>query len=85
MQVRNGKLKNAKAIFYRAAQQCPWAKSLYIDAVEYFPDDLQELIDLMTEKEIRLRTPIEEVDLLVESAKLDSESSPKDVEHALTD
>lgn len=39
---------------------------LYMDAVEYFPDDLQETLDLMTEKELRVRVPMEELDLLLE-------------------
>lgn len=39
---------------------------LYMDAVEYFPDHLQETLDLMTEKELRVRVPMEELDLLLE-------------------
>jgi len=39
---------------------------LYLDAVEYFPDHLQETLDLMTEKELRVRVPMEELDLLLE-------------------
>ncbi len=37
-----------------------------MDAVEYFPEQLQETLDLMTEKELRVRVPIEELDLLLE-------------------
>lgn len=37
-----------------------------MDAVEYFPDHLQETLDLMTEKELRVRVPMEELDLLLE-------------------
>lgn len=37
-----------------------------MDAVEYFPDDMQEVLDLMTEKELRLRLPAEELELLLE-------------------
>lgn len=39
---------------------------LYMDAIEYFPEDLQETLDLMTEKELRVRVPMEELDLLLE-------------------
>lgn len=39
---------------------------LYMDAIEYFPDQLQETLDLMTEKELRVRVPVEELDLLLE-------------------
>ena len=39
---------------------------LYLDAVEYFPDEMQEILDLMTEKELRVRLPLEELELLLE-------------------
>lgn len=53
-------------MFYKALQNCPWAKALYMDAVEYFPDEMQEVVDLMTEKELRVRLPLEELELLLE-------------------
>lgn len=37
-----------------------------MDAMEYFPDELQENLDLMAEKELRVRVPIEELELLLE-------------------
>ena len=37
-----------------------------MDAVHYMPEGVQEIIDLMTEKEIRLRTPLEEIQLLLQ-------------------
>ncbi|KFP81633.1 Protein NRDE2, partial [Apaloderma vittatum] len=61
-----GKKEKSKGLFYKALQNCPWAKVLYMDAVEYFPDNLQETLDLMTEKELRVRVPLEELDLLLE-------------------
>ncbi|NWI11600.1 NRDE2 protein, partial [Crypturellus soui] len=61
-----GKTEKSKGLFYRALQNCPWAKVLYMDAIEYFPDQLQEAVDLMTEKELRVRVPMEELDLLLE-------------------
>ncbi|KAM9290604.1 nuclear exosome regulator NRDE2 [Morus bassanus] len=61
-----GKKEKSKGLFYKALQNCPWAKVLYMDAVEYFPDHLQETLDLMTEKELRVRLPMEELDLLLE-------------------
>lgn len=39
---------------------------LYMDAVEYFPGEMQEILDLMTEKELRVRLPVEELELLLE-------------------
>lgn len=38
---------------------------LYMDAVQNLPDDIQDIVDLMIEKEIRLRAPLEEVELLL--------------------
>ena len=38
---------------------------IYMDCVGYFPDMLQEVTDIMTEKELRLRTPLEELKLLM--------------------
>ncbi|XP_003472393.1 nuclear exosome regulator NRDE2 [Cavia porcellus] len=61
-----GNKERSKGVFYKALQNCPWAKVLYLDAVEYFPDQLQEILDLMTEKELRVRLPLEELELLLE-------------------
>ncbi|XP_044291906.1 nuclear exosome regulator NRDE2 isoform X1 [Varanus komodoensis] len=61
-----GEKEKSKAMFYRALQNCPWAKVLYMDAIEYFPNELHETLDLMTEKELRVRVPIEELELLLE-------------------
>ncbi|GAB0190866.1 nuclear exosome regulator NRDE2 [Grus japonensis] len=61
-----GKKEKSKGLFYKALQNCPWAKVLYMDAIEYFPDHLQETLDLMTEKELRVRVPMEELELLLE-------------------
>uniref|UniRef100_UPI0037E6FD03 nuclear exosome regulator NRDE2 n=1 Tax=Semicossyphus pulcher TaxID=241346 RepID=UPI0037E6FD03 len=64
--VSEGKVDKAKGIFYKALQNIPWAKGLYMDAVQLFPEHLQEFVDLMTEKELRLRLPLEELDILLE-------------------
>ncbi|KAI4568516.1 hypothetical protein MJT46_008314 [Ovis ammon polii x Ovis aries] len=61
-----GNKERSKGVFYKALQNCPWAKALYLDAVEYFPDEVQEVVDLMTEKELRVRLPLEELELLLE-------------------
>ncbi|KAI8505433.1 Protein nrde2 [Branchiostoma belcheri] len=65
-EMRQGNTKQAKAVFYRALQNCPWAKVLYMDAVRWFPGDLQDVLDIMVEKEVRVRAPLEEVELLME-------------------
>jgi len=42
-------------------------QALYLDAVCLFSGDkVEEIVDLMTEKEIRLQIPLEEVDILME-------------------
>ncbi|XP_010348881.1 nuclear exosome regulator NRDE2 isoform X2 [Saimiri boliviensis] len=61
-----GNKERSKGVFYKALQNCPWAKVLYLDAVEYFPEEMQEVLDLMTEKELRVRLPLEELELLLE-------------------
>ncbi|XDB54076.1 hypothetical protein AB1E18_007547 [Capra hircus] len=61
-----GNKERSKGVFYKALQNCPWAKALYLDAVQYFPDEVQEVVDLMTEKELRVRLPLEELELLLE-------------------
>lgn len=37
-----------------------------MDAVQLFPERMQEFVDVMTEKELRLRLPVEELDILLE-------------------
>lgn len=37
-----------------------------MDSVHYESEDVQEIVDLMTEKEIRLCTPLEEIQLLLQ-------------------
>lgn len=37
-----------------------------MDAVKNAPDDTQDIVDLMVEKEIRLRAPLEEIELLLQ-------------------
>ncbi|XP_071327446.1 nuclear exosome regulator NRDE2 [Trachinotus anak] len=64
--VSEGKVDKATGIYYKALQNIPWAKGLYMDAVQLFPDHLQEFVDLMTEKELRVRLPLEELDILLE-------------------
>lgn len=37
-----------------------------MDAAQLLPDDLQYIVDLMVEKEIRVRAPLEEIELLMQ-------------------
>ncbi|KAK9959847.1 hypothetical protein ABG768_009947 [Culter alburnus] len=64
--VCDGNAERGSGIFYKALQDVPWVKGLYMDAVQLFPERVEEFLDLMTEKELRLRVPMEEVDILLE-------------------
>ncbi|KAG9268986.1 hypothetical protein AMEX_G18027 [Astyanax mexicanus] len=64
--VCNGDTERGRGIFYKALQNVPWAKCVYMDAVRLFPDRVQEFLDLLVEKELRLRAPMEEVEILLE-------------------
>ncbi|KNC78994.1 hypothetical protein SARC_08595 [Sphaeroforma arctica JP610] len=59
--------KTVEEVFYRALEACPGTKSLYIHAVSNFSDNAEAwriAVDLMQEKELRVRTPLEELELL---------------------
>ncbi|KAM9842131.1 nuclear exosome regulator NRDE2 [Aulostomus maculatus] len=64
--VSEGKVEKATGLFYKALQNIPWVKGLYMDAVQLLPEHLQEFVDLVTEKELRLRLPLEELDIILE-------------------
>uniref|UniRef100_A0A914X9W4 Uncharacterized protein n=1 Tax=Plectus sambesii TaxID=2011161 RepID=A0A914X9W4_9BILA len=55
-------------VFYRAVRQCPYEKALFLDCARAYPQKASMLVDLMIEKGLRLRCPIEEVDILREAA-----------------
>jgi len=61
-------------------------QALYVDCARLVPEMLQEVVDLITEKELRLRTPLEELDLLLagsrpveSSAAVDSDLQTDDI------
>ena len=57
-----------------------WWQVLYLDGVEQFGEEqLQELVDLMTEKEIRLQIPLEEVELLLASEPQPAEENTQPI------
>lgn len=76
LELRLGTRESARAVFYRALQCCPWAKVLYVDGVRHFPECLQEVVDMMVEKGIRLRVPLEELQLLLEHTEQQQHASP---------
>jgi len=47
-----------------------------VDCARLVPEMLQEVVDLMTEKELRLRAPLEELDLLLTASRPADSSSP---------
>ena len=48
-----------------------------MDMVRNFPDQLAELTDLMIERELRVRTPLEELDILREQdVQIESKEPP---------
>lgn len=53
-----------KTAFYRAVEECPWVKALYIDAAKHIPEELPQVQDLIIEKELRLHVTPEELDIL---------------------
>ncbi|CAB4067062.1 unnamed protein product [Lepeophtheirus salmonis] len=67
-------------LFYRSVQECPGAKALYLDVIYYSicsnfdagteeesNERLRSILNLMSEKEIRVRMPYEELDVLLEA------------------
>ena len=72
IQAKHGSLSRARGVVYRALQSCPWARVLYTDAVAVFGDgELQQMADLMVEKELRVHVPLEEMDLLIDAQRED--------------
>lgn len=78
--------KAAEAVYYQAVQQCPWVKVLYVDGATSLPDLGSKVIEMVEEKEIRLRAPIEEVELLQRAQFPDqTEDSEMEVDPATHD
>lgn len=50
--------------FYRAVEECPWVKVLYVEAVKLLPAELPRLQDLLIEKELRIHVTPDELDIL---------------------
>nr|XP_022910843.1 protein NRDE2 homolog [Onthophagus taurus]XP_022910844.1 protein NRDE2 homolog [Onthophagus taurus] len=51
-------------VYYKAVEECPWLKALYIDAAVYIPAELPQIQDLLIEKQLRLHVTPEELDIL---------------------
>lgn len=55
---------------------------LYMDYVGHFPSQLQEVCDLLVEKEIRLRLPLEELDILTPDEGTKEDSNNEDTNYS---
>jgi hypothetical protein len=66
-EIHHQDLSKAKRLFYRGIRECPWAKDLYLIPFiylrkEFSIEELNDIVQLMEEKEIRQRSnPEEEV------------------------
>ncbi|TRY74407.1 hypothetical protein TCAL_06336 [Tigriopus californicus] len=66
-------LDQISTVFYRALQECPVTRALYLDFIEYLHVDgacevgeLKKILDILSEKEGRVRLPWEELEILLE-------------------
>ena len=47
-------------------------QALYLDGVRMFGEKLEELVDVLSDREIHVRLPLEELELIMESSKSSS-------------
>ena len=62
LQVRCKGIPNSTMSLTPCTQACPGAKVLYLDITKHNPRKMQEVLDILQEKELHLRTPVEEVE-----------------------
>ncbi|KAK3888711.1 hypothetical protein Pcinc_007245 [Petrolisthes cinctipes] len=76
-----------KGLAYRALAHCPGVKSVYLDCVRRVPKLLKDGVSLMTEKGLRTRLPLEELQVLTETElelECDTESDHSDIAEDIT-
>ncbi|EFN76434.1 UPF0614 protein C14orf102-like protein [Harpegnathos saltator] len=56
--------KKGEEIYHESVMQCPWTRSIYIDAAEVAPQLLTQIQDVIREKELRMHVTPEELDIL---------------------
>ncbi|XP_076276586.1 nuclear exosome regulator NRDE2 isoform X2 [Lasioglossum baleicum] len=56
--------KKGEEVYHKSVAQCPWARSIYIDAAEVAPQLLTQIQDVIREKELRMHVTPEELDIL---------------------
>ncbi|XP_030569504.1 uncharacterized protein LOC115768914 [Drosophila novamexicana] len=59
--------ERSKRCLLMAMDECPWDKALYMDGVTYVPQELGNLQDVMTEKQLRIYALPEELNVLREA------------------
>jgi hypothetical protein len=74
-EMAGGRPEAAKRVFFRAVNACPWSKALWLDGLRALrgvlpPAEMGELLDVMVDKGLRLRTDIFEA--LLEDAAADA-------------
>ena len=57
---------------------CVLLQVLYWDTVRNFPDELQGIVEVMEERELRIRAPLEEVQMLLDAT---TQQSPHEQTH----
>ncbi|XP_014228043.1 protein NRDE2 homolog [Trichogramma pretiosum] len=58
--------KKGEEVYHLSVMQCPWIKSLYLNAAEIAPQVLTEIQDLIEEKELRMHISSQELNILRE-------------------
>nr|XP_033323573.1 nuclear exosome regulator NRDE2 isoform X1 [Megalopta genalis] len=56
--------KKGEEVYHKSVAQCPWVRSIYIDAAEIAPQLLTQIQDVIREKELRMHVTPEELDIL---------------------
>lgn len=56
--------ERSKACLLMALDECPWDKALYMDGATYVPQEVANLQDVMTEKQLRIYAIPEELNVL---------------------
>ena len=62
-----GNQTNYESIFYRATEYLPYQKQLYIDACIYLPYRVDEFLRSLSDRDLRIRTPIEEIRMMLDA------------------
>lgn len=57
--------KNPEVVLTRASVNCPWSKAIACDRIRFAEEKIDDVLLFMQDKGLRLRTPIEEVRLLL--------------------